>query len=230
MQPSLPLAPIVVLDLDGTLAETAGDLISTLNVIMRLEGLDEIPFVKAKDLIGAGAKALIERGFQTAGRELRPDKLETLFQFFLTHYEANIAVHSHLFEGVPDALDALQRDGFRLAVCTNKIEAHAVKLLGILGLANRFAMIAGKDTFPFFKPDARHLTETIRLAGGDPRRAVMVGDSKTDIDTALNAGIPVVGVTFGYTNVPVGRLGAHRVIGHFNDLSVAVRSLVGKAA
>jgi phosphoglycolate phosphatase len=226
----MPLQPIVVFDLDGTLAETAGDLIATLNVIMRNEGLDEIPFEKAKDLIGAGAKALIERGFKTADRDLPAAKLDELFAFFLAHYEEHIHVHTHLFDGVPEALTALEDQGYRLAVCTNKIEAHAVKLLDLLGLGSRFAFVAGKDTFAFSKPDARHLTETIRLAGGDPARAFMIGDSRTDIDTAKNAGVPVVAVTFGYTDVPVTHLGPDRVIGHFRDLSAAIRDLGGLAA
>ncbi len=118
-------AAIVVFDLDGTLAETAGDLIATLNAVMAQEGLPGVPLEKARDLIGAGARALIERGFATAGRALPPAKLDTLFAYFLGHYEENILVHSYLFEGVEDALDQLARQGFALAVCTNKMERHA---------------------------------------------------------------------------------------------------------
>jgi phosphoglycolate phosphatase len=222
--------PIVVFDLDGTLAETAGDLVATLNVVMAREGLAEIPFEKARDLIGAGAKALIRRGFAVAGRELPEAKLETLFAFFLDHYAENLLIHTHLYDGVTEALDALSAQGFRLAVCTNKMEAHAVKLLGLIGIAERFAFIAGKDTFAVSKPDPFHLTETIRLAGGDPRRAVMVGDSRTDIDTAKAAGIPVVAVPFGYTDKPVAELGPDIVIGHFRELPGAVVRLIVPSA
>ncbi|MGL4240562.1 MAG: phosphoglycolate phosphatase [Beijerinckiaceae bacterium] len=224
------LPPIAVFDLDGTLAETAGDLVATLNAVMAREGLPAVPFEAARDMIGAGARALIERGFQAAGRSLEQAQLDELFAFFLAHYEEHILVHSHLFEGVEQALQVLSGDGFRLAVCTNKTEAHAVKLLGLLGVAKRFPVITGKDTFPFFKPDPRHLTETIRLAGGDPARAVMVGDSRTDIDTAKAAGVPVVAVTFGYTTVPVDQLGPDRIIAHFRELPAAVRDLVRLAA
>jgi phosphoglycolate phosphatase len=224
------LAPTAVFDLDGTLAETAGDLVATLNAVMAMEGLPAVPFQQAKDMIGAGARALIQRGFQSAGQELAAARLDALFDVFLAHYEENILVHSHLFDGVEPALEALARDGYRLAVCTNKTEAHAVKLLGLLGVGGRFAAITGKDTFAFFKPDPRHLTETIRRAGGDISRAVMVGDSKTDIDTAKAAGVPVVAVTFGYTSVPVDRLGPDVIIDHFRDLPAAVRDLVRKAA
>ncbi len=222
--------PIAVFDLDGTLAETAGDLVGTLNAVMAGEGLPALPFERAKDMIGAGARALIQRGFEAAGRDLPAAKMDDLFDRFLVHYEANILVRSHLFDGVPEALQALDREGFLLAVCTNKIEAHAVKLLDLLGQRGRFAFISGRDTFPFFKPDPRHLTETIRLAGGDPARAVMVGDSRTDIDTARAADVPVVAVTFGYTDVPVEQLGPDRVIGHFRDLPAAVRGLLRAAA
>jgi phosphoglycolate phosphatase len=222
----MSLRPIVVFDLDGTLAETAGDLVATLNAVMASENLPEIPFEKAKDLIGAGAKALIRRGFAVAGRQLPDAKLDALFAMFLEHYSANILVHTHLFDGVEQALDALAADGFLLAVCTNKMEAHALKLLGLIGIAQRFAFISGKDTFPVSKPDPLHLTETIRLAGGDPARAVMVGDSRTDIDTAKAAGIPVVAVPFGYTDRPVSELGPDVVISHFRELRGAVHGLL----
>jgi phosphoglycolate phosphatase len=223
----MALPPIVVFDLDGTLAETAGDLVATLNVVMAKEGLAALPFEKARDLIGAGARPLIQRGFDASGALLSEARLEELYRFFLDHYHHNIAVHSVLFPGVVEALDRLAASGFRLAVCTNKMEAHALQLLKVLGVVDRFAFISGKDTFDVFKPDPRHLTETIARAAGDPDRAVMVGDSRTDIDTAKNAGIPVVGVSFGYTNVHVAELGADCVIDHFDELPGAVAAIIG---
>jgi phosphoglycolate phosphatase len=223
-----PLPPIVVFDLDGTLADTAHDLIATLNVVLAREKLPPIPLEQAKDLLGAGAKALIERGFATSRAELTTAKLQELFDFFLEHYAKNIAVHSVLFPGVLEAMSALESQGFKLAVCTNKMEAHAIELLKVLGIHHRFALISGKDTFEMSKPDPRHITETIRLAGGDPSRAVMVGDSHADIDAAKAALIPVVGVTFGYTNIHVRDLGADAVIDHFDDLNAAVHALLRK--
>lgn len=221
--------PIAVFDLDGTLAETAGDLIGTLNVLLKREGLAELPLSQARGLIGAGAKALIRRGFEAEGRALDPAEHERLFDDFIVHYGEHLADSSHLFDGVVPALDRLEQSGFRLAVCTNKFEGQSVKLLDILGVSDRFAAICGRDTFPQFKPDPRHLTETIARAGGDSMRAVMVGDSRTDIDTAKAAGIPVVAVTFGYTDKPVGELGPDRVIEHFSELHEAVLSLVPAA-
>lgn len=222
--PSLP--PIVVFDLDGTLAETAGDLVGTLNAILEQESLKPLPLENARDMIGAGAKALIQRGFSAAGEDLDSARLERLFAEFLDHYGRNICIHSHLYPGVLTALDELSERGFRLAVCTNKVEVHAVELLTLLGVAGRFTAICGRHTFPFFKPDPRHITMTVEQAGGDPARAVMVGDSRADIDAAKAAGMPVVGVTFGYTDTPVDALGATRVISHYDDLVEAVTAVV----
>jgi phosphoglycolate phosphatase len=222
----MSLPPIVVFDLDGTLADTAQDLIATLNVVLTKEGLAPLPFEKARDLIGAGARPLIQRGFDVSKTTLSEARLNDLYAFFLDYYHHHIAVHSLLFPGVIAALDQLAKQGFKLAVCTNKMESHALELLKTLNVIDRFAFISGKDSFSFFKPDPRHLTETIRLAGGDPARAIMVGDSKTDIDTAKAAGIPVVGVTFGYTNVHVRDLGADYVVDHFDQMELAVHSLL----
>ena len=224
------LAPIVVFDLDGTLAETAGDLIGTLNVILAQEGLPPVALSQARELIGAGARALIQRGFSAGGRELTPAKLDALFRVFLAHYGQHLCEVSHLFPGVIESLDRLEAAGYRLAVCTNKPEEHSVRLLELLGVKARFAAICGRDTFPYFKPDPRHLTETIAQAGGDPARAVMVGDSRTDVATAKAAGIPVVAVPFGYTDVPVKELEPDVVIQHFDALFEAVRRLDPGAA
>ncbi|MET7244078.1 phosphoglycolate phosphatase [Methylobacterium sp. EM32] len=224
------LPPIVVFDLDGTLAETAGDLIGTLNVILEREGLPPVAVSQARELIGAGARALIQRGFSAGGRELTPDRLDELFLVFLAHYGQHLCDASHLFPGVIASLDRLEEAGYRLAVCTNKPEDHSVRLLELLGVKDRFAAICGRDTFPYFKPDPRHLTETIARAGGDPARAVMVGDSRTDVATAKAADIPVVAVPFGYTDVPVEELEPDVVIQHFDALYEAVRRLDRGAA
>ena len=221
----MTLPPIAVFDLDGTLAETAPDLIATLNVILRREGLPEVPLSKARDMIGAGARAMIERGFELAHKDLTPTHSDELFEQFLAIYGDHLCVGSHLFPGVSEALEELSRAGYRLAVCTNKVELHSRRLLEQLGVADRFAAICGRDTFPWCKPDARHLTKTIEAAGGDPARAVMVGDSRTDIDTAKAADIPVIAVPFGYTDVPVGELGPDAVVQNFGELVAAIAAL-----
>jgi phosphoglycolate phosphatase len=216
----------LVFDLDGTLAETAPDIMGTLNHLLMREGLEPLPVSRARDLVGAGAKALLERGFKVSGKPLPAEKLDTLFDDFLVHYLDHIADLSFLFEGAEAALNRLKGRGFTLAVCTNKPEAHSVALLKRLGVHDHFAAIAGRETFPFFKPDPRHLLETIRMAGGEPARAIMVGDSRTDVDTARAAGIPVVGVTFGYTDTPIEQLSPDRVISHFDALDAAIDALL----
>jgi phosphoglycolate phosphatase len=219
-------APIVAFDLDGTLADTAPDLIMTLNTILAQEGLPPLPLERARNLIGAGARALIERGFEVAGRELAPGRLDELYRDFLAIYADNLCVETRLYPGVIESLDQLDADGFRLAVCTNKVERHSVLLLEALGIADRFAAICGRDTFPYIKPDPRHLTLTIDQAGGDSRQAVMVGDSRTDIATAKAAGVPVVAVSFGYTDTPVRAMDPDRAIDRFEQLFEAVQDLV----
>ncbi|WP_330083256.1 HAD family hydrolase [Methylocystis iwaonis] len=223
-------APILVFDLDGTLADTAHDLIATLNVLLAREGLPLAPPASARSIVGAGARALIERGFALSGAPLPPDRVEPLVVEFLAHYEAHIADESRLFPGALTALDRFSGAGFKLAVCTNKPERMARLLLEKLGAADRFAAICGRGTFPMHKPDPRTLELTIETAGGDPARAVMVGDSKTDIDTAKGAGAPVVAVDFGYTEIPVTELAPDRVISHFDELWAAAESILPPSA
>jgi phosphoglycolate phosphatase len=177
-------------------------------------------------MIGAGARALLERGFEQEGRELTPTRLDELFPQFLAHYAKNLCVETRLFPGVTTALDRLEKDGFTFAVCTNKMEVHSVALLEALGIADRFAAICGRDTFLYFKPDPRHLTLTIEQAAGDLGQAVMVGDSRTDIATAKAAKIPVIAVPFGYTDVPVSELAPDAIAQHFDELPALVAQLL----
>lgn len=221
--------PLLVFDLDGTLAETAGDLIGTLNVILAREGVAPLPLGEARFMLGAGARALIQRGMAAVGRSVAPDRLEDMFRDFIAHYEAHIAEASHLFPGVEAALDRFEQAGWGFAVCTNKMEHASVKLLTALGVADRFRAICGQDTFAVCKPHAEALTGTIAKAGGLPGRAVMIGDSRTDIDTARNAGVPVVAVDFGYTDRHVSVFSPDRVISHFDELWEAVEGLILRA-
>ena len=223
-------APLLVFDLDGTLCETADDLIATLNAILAHEGAAPVSGAAARQMVGHGARALIRRGLAASGREVSPERLEELFADFLAHYSEHVADHSFLFPGVVAALDRFAAAGYRFAVCTNKIEAPSVKLLQLLGVAGRFAAICGQDTFAVCKPHPDALLLTIARAGSDPARAIMVGDSRTDIDTAKAAGIPVIAVDFGYTDVHVSQLGPDRVISHFDALWDAVAELAAIGA
>jgi phosphoglycolate phosphatase len=217
----------IVYDLDGTLADTAGDLMGTLNFVLEREGLAGLPVENARSMLGAGARALIKRGFAASRRELSPEKLEVLFGDFLAHYNAHIAVHSKLYPGVRRALDAFAAAGWRQAICTNKVEASAKLLIDCLGVADRFAFICGQDTFGVAKPDPKPLIGTVKAAGGRLGKAILVGDSATDIKTARAAGLPVIAVDFGYTDIPVVELGPDRVISHFDGLAEAIAALMG---
>src|SRR5262245_41036783 len=205
-------AAIVVFDLDGTLVDTAPDLVDTLNAVFAQEGLPKVPFDRARNLIGSGARRMIERGLQAEGRSCPPAELERLYAQFIDYYSAHIADRSRPFPGLERALDDLNAAGVGLAVCTNKLEWLSVRLLDTLDLSRRFMAICGQDAFGVQKPHPYILRKTILQAGGRLERAVMVGDSGNDIRTAQAAGVPVVAVDFGYTDVPVARLAPDRII------------------
>jgi phosphoglycolate phosphatase len=219
-------APIVIFDLDGTLIDTVPDLIGTLNLVFAQEGLPSVAIDEARSLVGAGIRPLIERALARHGRELPVEEVDEIFARYIRHYQEHIADRSRPFPGLESALDRLRDDGFRLAVCTNKYEVLSVRLLDALGLTTRFAAICGQDTFPMKKPDPQTLHLTIARAGGDPARAVMVGDSETDVKLARAAAVPVVGVDFGYTPIPMMELKPDRLISHFDGLQRAVTELV----
>ena len=217
---------IVVFDLDGTLVDTAPDLINALNFVLDREGLPPLPLASARNLIGAGARKLIERGLEVGGGTVTVAELDRMMRDFIDYYAEHIADESRPFEGLEAALDNLDSRGYRFAVCTNKLEWLSKLLLERLGLTGRFAAICGADTFGVAKPDPAILHQTIARAGGRSAASVMVGDSGTDIGAARRAGISVVGVSFGYTDVPLADLKPDRLIGHMNDLPEAVESLL----
>jgi phosphoglycolate phosphatase len=219
-------APTIVFDLDGTLIDTAPDLIATLNVILGRHGLPPAAFGEARTMIGAGVKPLLQRALAAKQIALPAAEIDRLFAEYLEVYAEHIADHSRPFPGLTEALDRLAQAGCRFAVCTNKLEGLSVLLLDKLGLASRFVAICGQDTFAMRKPDPDALRLTIARAGGTPGQAVMVGDSMTDVNTARAASIPMVAVDFGYTDVPPAEFGADRLIGHFDALPDAVRELL----
>ena len=217
---------IVVFDLDGTLVDTAPDLINALNFVLDREGLPRLPLASARNMIGAGARKLIERGLEAAGQAVTVSDLDRMTRDFIDHYAEHIADESRPFEGLEAALDELGTLGYRFAVCTNKLEWLSKLLLERLGMTHRFAAICGADTFGVAKPDPAILHQTIARAGGHSPASVMVGDSGTDIGAARRAGIPVVGVSFGYTDTPIAELKPDRLIVHMKDLPIAVESLL----
>ena len=217
---------IIVFDLDGTLVDTAPDLINTLNYVLDREGLPPVPLASARNMIGAGARKLIERGLEIEGRSVSVSDLDRMMRVFIDYYAEHIADESRPFDGLEAALDDLEGRGYRFAVCTNKLEWLSKLLIDRLGMTGRFAAICGADTFGVAKPDPAILHQTIARAGGVSAAAVMIGDSGTDIGVARRAGIPVVGVSFGYTDVPIADLKPDRLIGHMDELPGAVESLL----
>jgi phosphoglycolate phosphatase len=218
----------VVFDLDGTLVDTAPDLVDTLNQVFAREGLPPVPYDEARNMIGGGARRMIERGLQLEKRAFTGADLDRLFADFIAHYGEHIADRSRPFPGLEAALDRLAADRCRLAVCTNKLEFLSRRLLDALGMSGRFAAICGQDTFGIQKPDPEILRRTIARAGGETAYAIMVGDSASDVSAARAAGVPVIAVDFGYTETPPDQLGADRLIGHFDQLDAAIRDLAAQ--
>jgi phosphoglycolate phosphatase len=219
------VALTIVFDLDGTLVDTAPDLVDALNAVLAREGLSAVAFDTARPMIGGGARHLIERGLAAHGRVCSAEEVNRLYGDFVKHYADHIADRSRPFPGLCAALDELASTGCRFVVCTNKLEWLSVRLLDALGLKDRFAAICGQDTFGVQKPDPLILYKAIAAGGGVPDRAVMVGDSLTDVATARAAKVPIIAVDFGYTDAPVSTFGPDRVIDHFERLPATVYGL-----
>ena len=215
----------IVFDLDGTLVDTAPDLVDTLNFTLNENGLPEVAYETARRLIGGGARTMLERALVLEGRAAALADIDDLYESFVAHYAEHIADRSRPFPGVERALDNLAAAGYMLAVCTNKLEWLSKKLLDALQLSRRFAAICGQDTFGIQKPDPQIFRATVMRAGGDPARAIMVGDSITDISTARAAKVSVIAVDFGYTEVPIATLKPDRVISSYTELPPVIAAL-----
>lgn len=217
--------PLIVFDLDGTLVDSAPDLVGALNFVLAREGLPPVPVASARKLIGAGARALIERGLEQEGRNKTSDEISAMTDDFIAYYAEHIAEETRPFDGVLEALDDLSAQGFHFAVCTNKLEWLSKRLLDRLDMSDRFKAICGADTFGVQKPDPIILRETIRRAGGTLSSAIMVGDSGPDIGVARRAGVPVIGVDFGYTPISIEELKPDHLISHMENLASAVAAI-----
>jgi len=212
--------PTIVFDLDGTLVDTAPDLLASLNHCLAAERMDPVEAAELRRFVGMGARVMIQRAFSAGQRHLDEATLARLMEVFLAHYTAGMPGQSAPYPGLLATLDRFEARGYVMAICTNKLERLSQSLLDKLELSARFRAICGADTFAFRKPDPRHLVETIVKAGGDPSRAIMVGDSRTDIDTAKAAGIPVVAVDFGYTDRHVREFEPSHIISHYDELTL----------
>ncbi len=217
---------LCVFDLDGTLCDTAPDLVSALNRVLAEEGLPQADFTQARAYVGHGARVLIERAHAAHGMTLDNDQAVTLTERFVEHYAAHIADDTVAFPHVLDAMDVMETNGWHFAICTNKRESLARQLLETMGLSGRFDAICGGDTFDVRKPDGGHILQTIAQAGGNPTAALMIGDSAPDVLAAQDAKVPVVAVDFGYSQGPVEALNPTAIISTFADLATLAEELV----
>jgi len=220
---------VVVFDLDGTLVDTAPDLVRALNETLDLEGLPRMPIQAVRRFIGHGARSLIERSAGLAGARFSGERLDQLTAAYIDLYKADIAAESRLFPGADAAMNELAAAGAKLAVCTNKRTDLSVMLLDALGLADRFSAIVGADAVEQRKPHPDHFRAAVERAGGNPRRALMVGDTAADVAAARGAGAPVVLVRFGYADDEADRLGADVILDRYSELPPACRRLLPPA-
>jgi len=216
----------VIFDLDGTLADTAPDLIGALNVIAAREGWPALDPAADRITAGAGGRALLRRGMAGAGLGADEERVDALFQPFLDAYAARIAQESRLYPGAEACLEALAAEGWALGVCTNKPEGLARILLDALGVAARFGAILGADSLPVRKPDPRPLLETIARIGGARARSVLVGDTITDVETARNAALPCILCRFGYAAQPHRDLAAAAEIDALGEVAAHAARLI----
>lgn len=216
-----------VFDLDGTLADTAADLVGAANALAAAEGWPPLDPSAERMTAGQGGRALIRRVMGGAGLPVDETRVDALFPQFLDVYAARIAEETRLYPGAVDALDAFAALGWRVGLCTNKPEGLARRLVAALGVADRFGALLGADTLPVRKPDPMHFAETARRAGGDPARAVLIGDTITDRETARRAGAPCILVRFGYATEPVETLSPDAIADHLRDTPSLARALLG---
>jgi phosphoglycolate phosphatase len=218
--------PTFAFDLDGTLVDTAPDLLAALNVVLREAGLAPLADEHVRSLVGGGARVMIERGLAHHGMRVAESEIDRMQARFLEHYQDHIADSSQPFPGAAEMLDEVAAQNARLIVVTNKYERYSVQLLKTLGLAPRFAVVAGPDTYGVRKPDPAHLLRAVEQAGGDPTATIMVGDSITDVSTARAAKVPVIAVSFGYRDSSVEALGADAIVHHLSEVPQAAARLL----
>lgn len=217
----------IAFDLDGTLVDTAPDLVTALNAALAEVGQPPFALPIMRAMVGQGARALLERAGRARAAPFDDSMLDHLTERFIVHYQAAIAVGSQPFPGCIEALERLQALGAVLCVCTNKRTDLSERLLSDLGMRHHFAAVVGADKAPNKKPHPDHLRAALLAAGASVARSVMVGDSSADINAAIGLGCPSIAVSFGYADAPVATLGASSIIDHFDDLIPALQKLLG---
>ena len=215
----------VVFDLDGTLADTSADLIAAANACFRARGYGDLLDPAADALIAfAGGRAMLQAGYARVGAEA---PVAEDYAALLAFYEANIAVHTRLYDGVEAALERLKSQGFQLAICTNKPEGLAETLVRKLGIRAQFGALIGADTLPTRKPDPAPYIAAVERAGGAVARSILIGDTVTDRETARACGVASVLVSFGPEGRAIERLAPEALLDHYDDLPALALRLLG---
>lgn len=222
LDPELFAHASIAFDLDGTLIDTAPDLVRALNATIEPNGLIPVPVHELRALVGRGAQALLERAYVQQGRTLSPQAAPELVARFIEIYQADIAADSRLFPNVEATLARLQQAGATLSVCTNKPSGLSDLLIGTFKLTDYFARIVGPDRTTAKKPAADHVVTAL---GSGYSRAAMVGDSAPDVGAAQAAGVPCIVMSYGYSEAPAGSLGADRLLHDFSDIPGALAEI-----
>lgn len=219
-----------IFDLDGTLVDTAADLIGAMNEIAPRFDLPELGLDEARAAAGKGGRGLMKLAASKAGRELTDDQIIVAYPPFLDAYETRITEQSRYFPGAEEAMAALAEDGWKLGICTNKPERLARILIDRLGNPERYGVLLGADSLPVRKPDPKHVLATIERLGGDPRHSVMIGDTDTDRQAAGAAQVPCALYTGGFSPVPVASLNPEAVFDDFAELPALAAKLIRESA
>jgi phosphoglycolate phosphatase len=218
--------PAIIFDLDGTLVDTAPDLMSALNVVLAEAGHPTIDRTELRSLVGFGVRPLFMRAFEKTGTILLEEQLLKYSEEFLRYYRANIAKESAPFPRVVETLEALSSKGFHLGVCTNKPHDLTELLLDQLDLARHFMAVVGAGQTAKNKPHPDHIMDVVNALEGSAKQSVMVGDSPVDVAAAKAAEIPVIVMSYGYTIKPAHTLGADAVTDDFADIPALVAKLL----
>jgi phosphoglycolate phosphatase len=224
----MSMHPALIFDLDGTLADTAPDLLGATNAVLAARGRPLLDLAHLRHMVGFGARALIAQAMEASGTLVTEDQMPALVEIFLDHYRAHIADGTRLFPGVPETLAALRRRGARLGILTNKPQELTDRLLPLLGLDGMFAAVYGAGRKPYTKPDPRifhEVMDDVLKGSGGGAPGVMIGDSITDLNTARAAGAPCILFSYGFTPVPAAELGADLVLDDFAELPEGLRQL-----
>ena len=220
----------IIIDLDGTLVDSAPDLADALDELLLEYKLEPIGVDGTRKLIGHGIVNLVRKALDLRGQPITPYVLETAATRFRELYAKRLPARAVAYPGVMDALIKLKQENWRLVVCTNKLEAFSRKILEGLGLAKFFDVIAGPDTYGVAKPDPRHLLRALPAHMPPGYKVIMIGDSEVDVETAHAAHIPVIAVTYGYSKTPLADLKPQALADHFSEVPKLVKKLATDTA